>query len=418
MRALRRRQSRGAASLALWLALSASALAAPRLVAVGDVHGDLPAFKAILAQAGILDKDGAWAGGGDAILVQMGDLIDRGPAMKATLDFAMALEAQAPGKGGRAVFLLGNHEVMNMAGDLRYVAAENYAEFADGESPKRREDAWNLVVELRKKRASLLGRPDPAVDAKAKEAWLAAHPLGYVEQREAFSPAGKYGRWLRAHAAAALVEDTVFLHGGIAPALAGTVEDLNRRVRDDLAAYDADEQQFVAQGLILPFFDLQETFKALHEELERMEAAGAAAKTSGKPVPPPDAAKDAARRKVYERFLDWSRWTMNSEDGPLWFRGYGRWSDAEGLVEIPKLLSAAHAVRFVVGHTVQKDGRIVMRFDGTTFMIDTGMLDGKFFPGGRASALEISDGAVTAIYPGEEPQLLRAAPVRKAAALR
>ena len=380
------------------MSVAASAFASPRLVAVGDVHGDLPAFKAILSQAGILDKGGAWAGG-DAILVQVGDLIDRGPAMKATLDFVMALEAQAPGKGGRAVFLLGNHEVMNMAGDLRYVAAENYAEFADGESPKRREEAWSRVVELRKKRAALLGRLEPAVDSRAKEEWLAAHPLGYVEQRAAFSPAGKYGQWLRAHAAAALEQGTVFLHGGISPAQAGTVEDVNRRVRDDLAAYDADVQQFVAQGLILPFFDLQETFKALHEELER-------------------GGKDAERRRVYERFLDWSQWTMNSEEGPLWFRGYSRWSDAEGLVEMPKLLRAAHAERVVVGHTVQKDGRIVMRFDGTTFLIDSGMLDGKFFPGGRASALEIVDGAVTAIYPGEEPQLLHAAPVRKAAALR
>src|SRR5690348_305562 len=46
-----------------------------RIIAVGDVHGDLPAFKAVLAQAGLIDASGAWAGG-STVFVQTGDLID------------------------------------------------------------------------------------------------------------------------------------------------------------------------------------------------------------------------------------------------------------------------------------------------------------------------------------------------------
>ena len=43
-------------------------------------------------------------------------------------------------------------------------------------------------------------------------------------------------------------------------------------------------------------------------------------------------------------------------------------------------------------------GIITQRFDGRLVLIDTGMLAGKFFPGGRASALEITGGSVNPIY--------------------
>src|SRR5215475_1505742 len=174
----------GVVALVLGVAASVAA-AAPRIVAVGDVHGDLPAFKAILAQAGLVDDAGAWTGG-DAVFVQVGDLIDRGPAMRAALDYAMALEKDAASHGGRALFLLGNHEIMDVTGDLRYVAKENWAEFAGPDSEKTREDAWNAVAALRTRRAKQLGKTDPAIGADARQQWLAAHPPGYVEQREAF----------------------------------------------------------------------------------------------------------------------------------------------------------------------------------------------------------------------------------------
>ena len=50
--------------------------------------------------------------------------------------------------------------------------------------------------------------------------WMARHPLGYVEQREAFSPKGEYGKWLRGHNALAEIGGEIFLHGGIHPDLA------------------------------------------------------------------------------------------------------------------------------------------------------------------------------------------------------
>jgi hypothetical protein len=54
--------------------------------------------------------------------------------------------------------------------------------------------------------------------------------------------------------------------------------------------------------------------------------------------------------------------------------------------------------RFVTGHTPQlPEGRITARFNRRIFLIDTGMLS-TFFKGGRASALEVQDGRVTALY--------------------
>jgi len=395
LRRLRRR-------LRLWVVLflfsaaTAAAAEAPRIVAVGDVHGDLPAFKAVLVQAGVIDGAGAWAGG-STVLVQTGDLIDRGPSMRSVFDFVMALEQAAAKAGGRVVPLLGNHEVMNITGDLRYVAPASYAEFADAQSEKRREDAWRQVADWRKRRAARLRMAEPATDAAAREAWMQAHPPGYVEHAEAFGPSGVYGKWLRGHSAVVALEGTAFVHGGIAPSFAGTpLADIDHRIHEDLAAYDADRQRLVADGVTLPFSDLQETLESLREEIQAL------------------AAGDAERRKRYEKFLDWSSWTMNSPEGPLWFRGYAEWTDAQGDAEAPKLLAAFHLSRMVAAHTPQTKGRIQVRFGGAFFLIDTGM-NTAFYKGGRGSALEIAGDTVRAIYPGEAPQVLSAAPAKAAA---
>jgi hypothetical protein len=413
---LRRGRRAGACVAALFLA-AAAAIAAPRIVAVGDVHGDLEAFKAILAEAGVIDANGEWAGG-ETVLVQVGDLIDRGPSARGTLDFVMALQPEAARHGGRVVSLLGNHEIMNMTGDLRYVAPENYAEFANAGSEKRRADAWARVRELRKKRAHALGEPEPPSGAAARRAWYDTHPPGFIEHEEAFGPTGQYGRWLRERPACFVAQDTAFLHGGLSPAFASmSLEAINRQVREELAAYDADKALFVSEGLILPFFDLGEVSRAVQAELHALDAAEAASRAAAEKagqtwtIP----AGEAERRKKYERFLDWGSWIFNAPDGPFWFRGFSRWSDAEGNAEMPALLADAGVRRFVTGHTPESEGRIRVRFDGTVFLIDTGMLAAYFH--GRASALEIADGIVSAIYPGEKPQVIWRAAPRAAAAV-
>ncbi len=370
--------------LALALLVSLPA-AGQRVVAVGDVHGDADALAGILQRAGVTDAERHWSGGG-AILVQTGDLLDRGDHPREVLDLMMALEKQAPRTGGRVIALLGNHEIMNLVGDLRYVTSAGFGEFAAGDPTKNRSRAYRRYYAWAKQRAKTVGSP---AEPESEATWNARHPLGFVEQREQFSPQGKYGRWLREHAALAQVGDVIFLHGGIDPALDVTgVGGLNERVRGELRKFDQLSSDLEGRGIILPFFTFQEVLEAAAVELK-----------AGAP--------DAQLRARLLDLLDFSHWYSFRADGPLWFRGYSEWPEEEG-GRLKPILAAAGARHLVVGHTPQPEYRIRQRFGGEVFLIDTAI--SRYFEGGHPSALEISDGRFTALYPGERRTLLDGSP--------
>ena len=91
-----------------------------RIVAIGDLHGDYGNYIATLKAAGLIDKKGKWSGG-NTHLVQTGDIPDRGPDTGKIIKHITKLGKQAQKKGGRVHNLIGNHEAMNVYGDLRYV---------------------------------------------------------------------------------------------------------------------------------------------------------------------------------------------------------------------------------------------------------------------------------------------------------
>src|SRR5207248_1697127 len=107
-----------------------------RIVAVGDVHGDYEQFTGVLASAGLIDGHGDWTGG-KTHLVQNGDIVDRGPDSRAVMDLLMKLEKQAAAAGGAVHALIGNHEAMNVYGDLRYVSPGEFASYAHGPDASR-----------------------------------------------------------------------------------------------------------------------------------------------------------------------------------------------------------------------------------------------------------------------------------------
>jgi hypothetical protein len=207
---------------------------AEHVVVVGDVHGDFDSFCLILKRSGLVDSQNHWIGG-TAKLVQTGDLIDRGLKGREAMDLLMALEQQASKAGGQVLPLLGNHEVVNILGDLRYVAPQTYAAFTDSESGKRRKAAYEEYAEWAASHAKWLAAiKKPAMPATEEE-WMAGHPAGFVEYREAFSANGNYGKWLRQHAAVVKVGDTIFLHGGIPLSLtSSTLEQINQQVREEI----------------------------------------------------------------------------------------------------------------------------------------------------------------------------------------
>ena len=288
--------------------------------------------------------------------------------------------------------LLGNHEMMNIMGDLRYVTPANYASYADSKSEERQKSAYQEYMKWRDSHAALLAElPQPMELTEAE--WMARHPLGFVEQREAFGPNGTYGKWLREHAALARLGSVIFLHGGIHPSLAHLkLDTINSHIRDEIKAFDSAKQYLQDQKVILPFFTLQEMTAVVQAEVvaERKSRV----------------ASDEQRQAQIVQFLGYGDWLSVRPDGPLWFRGYDQWTDAEGAAQMDKILEAYSVAHIAVGHTVQKGGRIRPRFDGKVFLIDTGMLS-SYYPGGRASALEIcSDAKFTAAYMDQQGVLL------------
>jgi hypothetical protein len=362
------------------------------VVAIGDIHGDYNDFIAILQRTGLIDEQRHWAGG-RANFVQLGDEIDRGPQPREVLDLMMSLEEEAAKAGGNVVALLGNHEVMNLMGDLRYVTPGNYASFADGESEKRRTTAYLKYAAWRKDHPKLLAELEQPVLPVTEAEWMERHPLGFIEHSDAFSPKGRYGNWLRQRSAIAQIGGVIFLHGGIHPNLVSTkLDQLNSQIRREIKEFDDIKQYLTADNVILPFFTLQEMIAAAQAEL-------IAERKSHVPT-------NEQRLANLERFLTLGTWLSVREDGPLWFRGYDRWSEDEGAPQVEKILGAYQATNIVTGHTVQKSGNIRMRFGGRLTLIDTGMLS-SYYPGGKASALEITDeGKFVAVYLDHQVVLL------------
>ena len=183
-----------------------------RVVAVGDIHGALDEFVAVLQGTGLVDEELAWSGGATT-LVSVGDLVDRGDYGRQVMDLVMRLQRESAAAGGAVHVLLGNHEAMNLSGDLRYVSEGDYAQFGDQAPP--------------------------------------GMPAGFLERRAAFSPDGEYGRWLLELPIAIVVNDTLFVHGGLSERLEGrTLEEINASARRDLRRFVAGWEALLAAGLL------------------------------------------------------------------------------------------------------------------------------------------------------------------------
>lgn len=161
-----------------------------RIVAVGDLHGDAGNALLLLDAAGVVDKETRKWKGGNTLLIQTGDIIDRGPDGKILYDLLDEWKRQAREAGGKVVHLLGNHDAMNICGDFRYVHPKETAQFG-----------------------------------------------GLAKRRAAFSEGGKYGAMLLSLPAAVKVNGMLFSHAGLSPSFAelgllGTEQLLKEELRD------------------------------------------------------------------------------------------------------------------------------------------------------------------------------------------
>jgi hypothetical protein len=92
----------------------------PRLFVISDIEGEYERFKALLLAAGVMDQNFNWTFG-TGHLVVCGDVFDRGSEVTECLWLIYYLEEKAKDAGGYVHFILGNHELMNLGGDMRYI---------------------------------------------------------------------------------------------------------------------------------------------------------------------------------------------------------------------------------------------------------------------------------------------------------
>ena len=157
------------------------------LFVVADTHGEYEILAAMLYAASLVDGRLHWSFGRGHLVI-LGDVFDRGAHQPEILWLIYALEAEARKAGGGVDLVLGNHEVMAMRGDLRYL------------NPKYRQVAES-------------------------SAWLVFRLFGADSV---------LGQWLRTRPTVLQLNDLLCLHGGISPELVErkmTLADINASVR-------------------------------------------------------------------------------------------------------------------------------------------------------------------------------------------
>ena len=161
--------------------------AVDKMLVLSDIEGEFEAFRALMIANKVIDEKHNWIFG-KGHLVICGDLFDRGKEVIPYLWLLYKLEDDAVKKGGFVHVLLGNHDVMNMAGDLRYLAPKYPAS------------------------AKLLG----------------------VEYETLIAEDTEIGKWLRSKNAIEKIGDKLFLHAGISPeinAINLSLQEINDKCR-------------------------------------------------------------------------------------------------------------------------------------------------------------------------------------------
>ena len=344
-----------------------------RVVAFADVHGAYDDLTRLLKAIGIVDGELRWAGG-RTHLVSTGDLLDRGKDSRKVMDLLMRLQGEAAAAGGQLHVTLGNHEAMNLLGNVRDVAPGELEAYAAEEPAGVRE----------RMRAEWITRKGADSGAEFDKRF----PVGYFGHQVALAPDGHYGRWLHSLPVAIMIDDTLFMHGGPSTVLSGlSLPDINQRYRAALAEYVASVAPLQAAGLVLPEDDFGQRASLAESRVAARQYTDPAVKTR--------------ETEAVRRFVAADRNPMIEADGPNWYRGAAMCNVCAESDVLRPILAGLGARRLVIGHTVTPEARVVSRFDGMVIKLDTGMNNAVYR--GRASALLLEKGSARAVY-ADAPQ--------------
>jgi hypothetical protein len=361
---------------------------AERVVALADVHGAYDAMVETLRQAEVIDGQLGWSGAGTHLVI-VGDLLDRGPRSRDAMDLLMRLEGEALAAGGAVHVVIGNHESMNLIGDLRYVSKAEYAAFAADETEAERQRWFEAYAERHASSAS---------GAVLFEKFEQQFPAGFFALRRAFRPDGKYGAWLLSKPAIMVVNGTAFVHGGLSPMIERLgLEGVNGRLKSELVAYVEALETLTDAEVLLPtdsHYDTQAVLNAYMPALDETPAVLDAIATA---------------RRLFDTDLF-------ASDGPLWYRGSVSCGELIEEYRLDGALAAIGASRVVVGHTPTPTRSVLERFEGRLIEIDTGMLNFYYKGSGNALVLEgdsvlvVNQSGLAPVEPRPHPRLVGSRP--------
>jgi len=204
-----------------------------RIVAIGDVHGDYAGYEKALQQSEVIDSAGNWIAG-KSHLVQIGDITDRGPDSARIIRHLKQLEQQAEEAGGRVHALIGNHELLNLTGDLYYVHPGEFEALCNEQSEQLREEYQQRHSD-EDEDVTIMSLYMP----RRSKSDVSDVPLGFAEHRAHWRMDGEFGEWVGSHNTVIKINNVLFVHAGISPKYAKwTIRAINARVRQELQTPD------------------------------------------------------------------------------------------------------------------------------------------------------------------------------------
>lgn len=331
------------------------------VIVIADVHGAYPELTTLLKELKLISSNLDWSGG-KTHLVSLGDLVDRGKNSRKVIELMIKLDKQAEKVGGALHQVLGNHEIMLMTGDFRYVSDKEFNVFSDLETKADRDQLLIQYKEVFSGKKTDL-----------KNSFNSTFPKGFMGLVRAYSPKGHLGRWLRSKGNTVLkVNENLHVHGGLSlDALKETLGSINKSGRDALADYDQ-AQEILSKHNILSWST--QNFNGL-EHLIKLTNNN---RLSRKPW-----------YKAANQVLDAHSSILYSNTGPYWYRGNASCPEVFETYTVDFVLNHFDAKRIIIGHT-PKYQRLVSRMKNRVIMADTGML-ASYYQGTASAIISNSD---------------------------